>query len=117
MASASHDLRALRVKLWSQNPRCYWCGVVTSIEYQDPAKLSAADATLDHVYHRGDPRRRVNVPKGEDDVVLACFNCNNRRACAYQNGVRFDPLYLPGKVDWNRKWSDDNAGSLTTCND
>lgn len=108
MSSASHELRALRLKLWIENPRCHWRGVDTNIEHSAPT-LHPADATLDHIYHRGDPRRRVNLPKGEADVVLACSHCNNRRACAFQNGVRFDPYYLPGKVDWNRKWVDSES--------
>jgi len=37
-------------------------------------------ATVDHLYSRYDPRRWVKGKDGEVRKVLACFECNNKRA-------------------------------------
>jgi hypothetical protein len=37
-------------------------------------------ATVDHLYSRYDPRRWVKAKDGEVRKVLACFECNNKRA-------------------------------------
>ena len=58
-----------RFRLWSQDPRCLWCGRVTRIE----AVAEETAATLDHIHpkgHREGKRLRT---------VLACRRCNANR--------------------------------------
>jgi hypothetical protein len=60
--------------LWRRDPRCFWCGVVTTF-----ATHGRPDsATVDHLYPRGHPRRsdpRKHLPP----VVLSCYGCNQER--------------------------------------
>lgn len=70
-------LRA-RQSLHLSNPHCYWCGVITlasDISQSAQGILDDDTATLDHLLHarlRGDDKRQ--------QVVLACYACNQLRA-------------------------------------
>lgn len=76
--------RSYRQKLWDDNPRCHWCGCVTTIpdrharSYKD---FKPNDATLDHMFSKLDARRGT-TPAGTRCNVLACRKCNNDRARA-----------------------------------
>jgi hypothetical protein len=64
-----------RARLHAENPRCYWCDVVTVLEIVTPHNPTTA--TIDHLYSKLHPERNVavNVHK----IVLACHECNNER--------------------------------------
>lgn len=79
------DAYALRARLWKQNPCCHWCGRSTILL---PRVQNAADtlppqfrdlvATLDHLRAKHHPGRLDRTP-GEHRIVLACYECNNKR--------------------------------------
>ncbi len=77
---ASH--RALKLKLHAQNPRCHWCGRVTVLTNVKEIKGQPDPlmATIDHLISRYDVRRWVKAGPDEKRKVLACFECNNKRA-------------------------------------
>jgi hypothetical protein len=64
-----------RRQLWNRDPRCFWCGRETDIR-----TANAPDsATVEHIYHRGHPKRRQSTRRHLPDTVLACRRCNNER--------------------------------------
>ncbi len=77
---------------------CKWCGKPCYL-HGDPArlrpsgKLSGKAATIDHVYHRSDPRRRE--PGGYNAVVMACATCNRKRGLEAETARRQAEPKLP----------------------
>jgi len=64
-----------RRQLWRRDPRCFWCGRETDIR-----TVNGPDsATVEHIYHRGHPKRRQSTRRHLPDTVLACRRCNNER--------------------------------------
>lgn len=75
--------RAMRDRLWQQDPLCYWCRRMTRRVYELQAGRIPDDAaTLDHFRSRLDPLR--NQIKGEPRHVLACRQCNEERGARDQ---------------------------------
>lgn len=84
-----------RRALWKANPRCRACGVLTILPEELAKKLGRPPgklfplpqryqdvlATLEHVYSRLDPRRRIAV-RGELRQTLYCWKCNTERGNA-----------------------------------
>jgi len=87
-----------RQELWvQQDGKCFWCQSPTllalwCVETHEtpPDNL----ATLEHLLHSRDPRRRVPPVGGEQRLAMACYRCNQDR------GAR-DELRLrkKGRVD------------------
>lgn len=75
------------MKLWINDPHCYWCGVET-INPIGPQNgvLTADSATIDHIYSRLDPRRREPHHYGETRTVLSCYACNHERGREQNEG-------------------------------
>ena len=74
--------RRFKEKLWQQDKRCYWCKRFTKL-LSIPEISGKADpllATLDHIYSRYSPKRFIRAKNGEVRKVLACYECNSRRA-------------------------------------
>jgi hypothetical protein len=64
-----------RRQLWNRDPQCFRCGCETDIR-----TANAPDsATVEHIYHRGHPKRRESTRRHLPDTVLACRRCNNER--------------------------------------
>ncbi len=91
----------IRLKLWTKDPHCYWCGIKTELEH-DITKPSDITATIDHIRSRYSENR----PKPEERdkkwtsgiIVLACYKCNNTRASVEQEFLmRIDPDYIRAK--------------------
>lgn len=63
---------------WKKNPHCHWCKRMTILSSAEMGsrKLPRNAATLDHVYTRKDARRTSD---NKNQVVLACYDCNQRR--------------------------------------
>lgn len=87
---------AKRAKLWREhNGRCHWCPRVTQLlrrgprEGQPPLDM----ATIDHLDDRFSPERGRHP--GKRRQVLACWECNNRRA-------RESEAAQPIKALWKR---------------
>lgn len=71
--------REIREKLYvKQEGKCFWCKKDT----KHPPRLNKDmqkhnTATLDHLYHKGHPKRYM--PK-TGAYVMACYECNQKRA-------------------------------------
>lgn len=72
-----------RNRLWHINPNCHWCGCKTVLlpkegrPRYEPMPKNAA--TIDHLYHKWDQRRKRSHPVDEPRHVLACWACNGER--------------------------------------
>lgn len=75
-------IRKRRAKLFiQQGGLCFWCKV-QMVEYPPKRKRKAMPldmCTIDHLRDRFDPNRRECNPRGEQRLVAACWECNNRR--------------------------------------
>lgn len=73
-------LKRRRRELFEADPTCHWCGIVTV--WRDNPALPPPDdtATLDHLYCRSHPLRRVPHDGSYPRYVLACYKCNNERS-------------------------------------
>jgi hypothetical protein len=71
--------RQFKLKLWQQDPKCHWCHRETKL-LNIPEIQGEADplmATIDHLVSRYHPHRWV---KRDQTKVLACYECNAKRA-------------------------------------
>jgi len=74
--------REFKLKHYSKNPYCYYCGVrmlLTNIK-EFHGSPDPATCTVEHLISRFHPRRWVKAKPGEIRKVLACYGCNQRRA-------------------------------------
>jgi hypothetical protein len=74
--------RQFKLKLWQNDPKCHWCHRETKL-LNIPEIQGEADplmATLDHLRSRYFLERFVKPKDGERTKVLACYECNSRRA-------------------------------------
>lgn len=71
----------LRIKLWHEDPLCYWCGKKTMLPGPGTTKLLSWHATVDHWFSKRHPVRAGNA----HHRVLACHGCNKRRNTEEQN--------------------------------
>lgn len=76
--------RTLKLKLFQENDRCYYCGckmILTNIKnIPSGQSLPPNSATIDHVVSRYSPYRFVKRKKGQKRKVLACYKCNHDRS-------------------------------------
>lgn len=80
-----------RIKLFREDPHCFWCGCLTTLDVTNPRLATLA--TVDHLYSRQHPARS----RRKHMKVLACFNCNQRRNNCECKGIYFMPK-LPERV-------------------
>lgn len=99
-----------RTKLFNEDPHCFWCGCLTTLDVTNPRLTTLA--TVDHLYSRQHPlrSRRKHVK------VLACFNCNQRRNNCECKGIYFLPR-LPERVPIARDTCATLARAILTQND
>lgn len=71
--------RRYRRCLFTADPHCYWCGRLTVWVTPANGVLAPDTATVDHVVSKYN--RPWNSPT---DLVLACFECNQRRSVEEQ---------------------------------
>ena len=72
--------RRIKERLWHQNNgKCHWCKRLTKLLHIAEIKGKAPDdlATIDHLISRYNPERWV---KRDLTKVLACYECNAKRA-------------------------------------
>ena len=81
-----------REKLFKENPHCYYCNVLTI--FDRPTKHNKGRgwqpdnlATIEHLYSRFDPRRKIPNTNNERRHVLACYKCNHERGKAEVNAL------------------------------
>ena len=76
----SKRLRKRLLKLWEEDPKCCWCGILTRVEPRtNGGQLPNDTATLEHLYSRLHPKRRDPNYSSEQRRFLACHWCNHRR--------------------------------------
>ncbi len=78
--------RTEKVKMWNDNPHCFWCKCLTQLTNNSDGKVPHNAATIDHLYSRYDPRRWVKRKPGQIKKVLSCHTCNQHRG--YQETKR-----------------------------
>ena len=98
-------VRNRRNELFSKNKRCHYCGRLTR---KTEERVDWA-ATGDHVLSRWNPLRS-NTPELEQEIVLACFKCNQRLAekekkAAYAKYPNLPVLKNEDKIDLREYWS------------
>ncbi len=80
-----------RLRMFTSDPHCYWCGVLTQLNIDSRANY----ATVDHLYSKLHPLRGTKYKGGSDRTallhVLACAKCNQERGVADQQGRLFIP--------------------------
>lgn len=65
-----------RERLFTINPRCHWCGVVTVPGKGGGERLT----TLDHIKGFHECGRNIAEWDAKENKVIACYACNNRRS-------------------------------------
>jgi len=82
-----------RLRLFKNNPFCHWCNCkLVWIDYGRGEKFKQPNniATIDHFYHKGDPRRVNNtIPS-----VLACGQCNKARGTQHNKEMQLKEKQL-----------------------
>ena len=77
--STNNKIAKRKIYLWFEDPHCYWCGRLTTIEPKIvDGKLPKDYATVEHLYDGFSGLRGLDF-KGPV-TVLACYECNNDRA-------------------------------------
>jgi hypothetical protein len=92
--------RSLKLKLHALDPRCHWCGretILTNDANLKKKTTSPLMATIDHVVSRYNPLRWVKRQPDEVRKVLACFECNNRRASEEMAQLSREELFKRGQ--------------------
>lgn len=83
--------RHKRLKMWMDDPHCYWCGRFTHLSASGESVTYDFTATIDHVYSKWH-HLHGSAPEGASEIlVLACGQCNGDRAIIAQT------LYLLAK--------------------
>lgn len=93
MSGRRGRLKRRRMALFQQqNGLCYWCGCPM---VPPPFKRWGAPrngATIDHLRDRTHPGRREPA-RGEQRLVAACRDCNERRGAETQRALGIDELH------------------------
>ena len=78
-----NKLRKIRVRLWEENPKCYYCERITTLPtdildlkmLQNIGETPDYMATVEHLHTKYDPERFEEG--GDEKCVLACYKCNH----------------------------------------
>lgn len=89
--------RKLKLKLHKIDPRCYWCKKETVLPPKPNNSPFPSLATIDHIYSRFDIRRFVEKKPGEIRRVLACYECNQKRAREEEARLTREEITLRGQ--------------------
>jgi hypothetical protein len=81
MSSAARMRRRRATLFKQQDGKCYWCECpMLFVAYIPKRQRMPKDlCTIDHLRDRFDPARRERCKPGEQRLVAACWECNNRR--------------------------------------
>lgn len=81
----SKRIRRKRIKLWKEDPRCFWCGVVTVLLESKTAaeckknRSNPLRATAEHLVSRAHNLRTIASGFTYNHIVIACNGCNSER--------------------------------------
>lgn len=75
----SKNFQRQRKALWSRDPHCHWCGVLTALPTPGGSPKAKNEATIDHLRPRHHPGRLEPAKNQEVRRVLSCWKCNNER--------------------------------------
>ena len=78
-------LRRIRVRLWNESPKCFYCHRITTLPtdipnlevLQEIGETPDFMATVEHLHTRYDPERFEEG--GDEKCVLACYKCNHEK--------------------------------------
>lgn len=87
--------RSLKLQLYEEDPRCYWCRRETKLTNIPNIKGQPDPlmATIDHVISRLNPQRWVVRKEGEMRKVLACYECNHKRSEQEVNALPKEEIF------------------------
>ena len=71
--------KTLKLQLWKEDPRCYYCRKPTIITDLSTSTLPPNAATIEHLVSRLHIHRWVRKKQGQRRRVLSCYECNQRR--------------------------------------
>lgn len=74
------SLRKLKIKLWYEDNKCYYCQKPTVITNISHGTLPPDSATIEHCVSRLNPHRWLRKKSGHRRKVLACYKCNQDRS-------------------------------------
>jgi len=78
-------IRKQRIRMWNEDPRCYWCGALTVlVEKNGGPPVLPNEATIDHIRPRHHPGRQEPPTEGERRRVLSCWKCNNETLSTFR---------------------------------
>lgn len=73
-----------------QGWKCHWCQVAMTpvpVPFLKGGSYQPTMVTLDHLFHKGDPRRKNPPRSGERRYVAACRSCNEERGKAHERTI------------------------------
>lgn len=73
-----------------QKGKCFWCDDPMLLARWDPFRGKPPDdlATFEHLDTKASPLRGAFQHKKEKRVVLACYDCNNKRGSGWTDETR-----------------------------
>ena len=76
-----------------QDWKCWWCEISMTpvpMPFKNGQLYPQTMVTLDHIYPKGDPRRKNAPRNGERRYVAACRSCNEERGKLHEkaNGLK-----------------------------
>jgi len=102
---ATRSMKAKKDLFEKQHGRCFWCGKeMAFVERKEGDKTPFPPnmVTQDHVFPRGTKvRHNGSLSNSPTPVVLACYECNNRRG-----NMRFARFANKVGVSLVRNWGD-----------
>lgn len=87
--------RKIKLKLFNENPNCHWCGELTVLTNEpslNKSNINPKMATVDHIISRLHVERWVKRGPDERRKVLACYECNQRRAMEEESKLSKEEL-------------------------
>lgn len=78
--SKGNSNREVKLRLFAENPYCYYCDCLMVLTPPDARTLPDNAATIEHRISRYNPARWRKKRKNERRRVLACYKCNQERS-------------------------------------
>ena len=86
--------RKRKLKLWRENPYCYWCGTDVIVhEHNQHESLQNDTATLEHLRSRLTSDRLEENDGITERTVLSCYKCNYERGVQEEKDLGIDELH------------------------